>query len=67
MNARVVKFHPTHSLGELYLSELNRLADWVEYLDAQGEVLARLYPFARLSPPHRGALNLAVGFNPRWA
>ena len=26
---------------------------------------ARLYPFARLSPPRSGALNLAVGFNPR--
>ena len=39
MNTRVVKFHPTHSLGKLYLSEHNRRGGWVEYLDAQGEVL----------------------------
>jgi internalin A len=39
MNTRAVKFHPTHSLGKLYLSEHNLPGDWVEYLDAQGEVL----------------------------
>jgi internalin A len=39
MNTRAVNFHPTHSLGKLYLSERNRPGDWVEYLDAQGEVL----------------------------
>jgi hypothetical protein len=39
MNPRVVKFHPTHSLGKLHLSERNHPGDSVEYLDAQGDVL----------------------------
>ena len=75
MNTRVVKFHPTHSLGKLHLSEHDRPADWVEYLDAQGEVLVPpgmnlilevtndgltdLTPLTRLEPDDLYAISFA--------
>ena len=75
METRVVKFHSTHSLGRLYLREHNRPCDWVEYLDAQGEVpippgmnlelwvtndgLTDLTPLTRLEPDDLYASNFA--------
>jgi hypothetical protein len=75
MTTRIVKFHPTHSLGRLYLSEHNRSGGWVEYIDAQGEVsvppdmnlelwvtndgLADLTPLTRLEPDDLYALIFA--------
>jgi len=58
MNTRVVKFHPTHSLGKLYLSEHNRPGDWVEYLDAQGEVLVPPGMNLRLQVTNDGLTDL---------
>lgn len=76
MNTRIVKFHPTHSLGKLYLRKLNRPDYWVEYLDAQGAVsvppgmnlelwvtndgLTDLTPLTRLEPDDLYAINFAT-------
>jgi hypothetical protein len=75
MNTRVVKFHPTHSLGKLYLSEHNCRSNWVKYIDARGEVLVPpgmdlelwvtndgltdLTPLTRLEPDDLYAINFA--------
>ena len=76
MNTRIVKLHPTHSLGKLYLRKLNRSDYWVEYLDAQGSVsvppgmnlelwvtndgLRDLTPLTRLEPDDLYAINFAT-------
>jgi len=46
-----------HCVALLWLLRANRTDVPYSYESS----LARLYPIARLSPPHRGALNLAVG------